>query len=168
METATTAATSFAWGPVLAILGCLLSLGMAGIGSSLAISKAGQKAAGVLAEKPNLFGSLLVLMALPGSQGIYGLLIAIFTLAQTGMLGGGEINVSLAAGGMYLLAGLIMGVLGLGSAVLQGRVVTASVGAVARDASVSGRAIAMSVIIETYAIFGLLIAIFIALAAASV
>ncbi len=158
--------TTFQWGPVLAILGAFIALALGGIGSSLAISKAGQKAAGVLAEKPNLFGTLLVLTALPGSQGIYGLLIAIFTLAQTGMLGGGSADVSLLAGVMYLIAGIVMGVLGLTSAILQGKVVAASVGAVARDGSVGGKAIAMSVIIETYAIFGLLVAIFISLAAA--
>lgn len=167
-ETATTIATTAAavnTGQLLAVLGCLISVIMGGLGSSLAIKKAGQKAAGVLAEKPNLFGSLLVLTALPGSQGIYGLLIAIFTLSQIGMLGGTPVEVSLNAGVVFLLAGIVMGILGFSSALLQGEVVAASVGAVAKDGSISGKAIALSVIIETYAIFGLLIAIFMSLAA---
>ena len=49
-----------------------------------------------------------------------------------------------------------MGLAGLSSGLLQGRVAAAGIGAVARDESVAGKAIVLSVIIETYAIFGLL------------
>ncbi len=165
MEETLQSVSSIEWGPVLAILGAFLAVFLGGLGSSLAIGQAGQKAAGVMAEKPNLFGSLLVLTALPGSQGIYGLLIAIFILSGAGMLGGGDAAVSMNAGMMYLVSGLVIGFAALSSAVLQGRVVTASVGALAREESVAGKAVTMSVIIEAYAIFGLLVAIFIALAA---
>jgi len=162
------AAASFNWGLTFSILGALVAVCLGGLGSSLGIKNAGQKAAGVLAEKPNLFGSLIVLTALPGSQGIYGLLIAIMILSNIGVMGGEVAALSTTTGVAFLIAGTIIGVLGLVSAVAQSRVVAASMGALARDESVTGGAIILSVLIETYAIFGLLIAIFITLAAMGV
>ncbi len=159
------AAPAVNWGLWLALLGALIAVVLGGLGSSLGIRRAGQKAAGVLAEKPHLFGSLVVLTALPGSQGIYGLLIAILILSKIGAMSGEFVEISVQSGWNFVLAGVIVGSLGLSSAVLQSKVVAASVGALARDESVSGGAIILSVLIETYAIFGLLISIFIWLAA---
>ena len=55
---------------------------LGGVGSCIGIGAAASKGAGVLAEKPSLFGKILILSALPGSQGVYGLLIAIFILSS--------------------------------------------------------------------------------------
>lgn len=164
-EIATTiAASGMNWGLTLAFLGALIAVVLGGLGSSLGIRTAGQKAAGVLAEKPNLFGSLVVLTALPGSQGIYGLLIAIMILSSIGAMSGELVELSIQNGTNFLIAGTIIGILGLASAALQAKVVASAIGALARDESVAGGAIILSVLIETYAIFGLLIAIFITLA----
>ncbi len=163
--TALETASSINWGLTLSSLGALIAVVLGGLGSSLGIRTAGQKAAGVLAEKPNLFGSLIVLTALPGSQGIYGLLIAIMILSNTGVMGGELVEMTTQNGLNFLLAGTTIGLLGLASAALQSKVVASAMGALARDESVAGGAIILSVLIETYAIFGLLIAIFITLSA---
>lgn len=148
-------------GQVLAIIGAVCAAALAGAGSCLGVAAPGQKGAGVLAEKPNLFGKILILTALPGSQGVYGLLIAIFTLFKIGALGGTPLEVSHTVGMKLLWAGLLMGFAGLTSAWLQGKVAAANAGMIARQESMSGKAIVLSVIIETYAIFGLLISILI-------
>ena len=163
--TAIETASGMNWGLTLAFLGALVAVVLGGLGSSLGIRTAGQKSAGVLAEKPNLFGSLVVLTALPGSQGIYGLLIAIMILSSIGAMSGELVELTVQNGWNFFIAGTIIGILGLASAVLQSKVVASAVGALARDESVSGGAIILSVLIETYAIFGLLISIFITLAA---
>ncbi|MCF7917558.1 hypothetical protein K9L27_00950 [Candidatus Gracilibacteria bacterium] len=54
-----------------------------------------------------------------------------------------------------------MGFAGFASAWLQGRVAAAGIGAVGRDESLAGKAIVLAVLIETYAIFGLLVALLI-------
>ena len=64
----------------LALFGAALAAALAGIGSAIGIGVAGGAAAGVMTEDPNKFGSCLILQALPGTQGIYGLLIAFFVL----------------------------------------------------------------------------------------
>ena len=67
-------------GIVLALVGAVLAALLGGIGSAIGVGMTGQAAAGVVSENPPLFGKVLILQLLPGTQGIYGLLIA-FTLS---------------------------------------------------------------------------------------
>jgi V/A-type H+-transporting ATPase subunit K len=161
MENTITTLPSVEWGLILSLLGALSAVVLAGVGSSLGIKTAGQKAAGVLAEKPNMFGSLVTMVVLPGSQGIYGLLIAIMILNKIGAMSGNLVDLTLSNGLSFLIAGIIIGVLGLISAIFQAKVVAAAIGGLAKEESIFGGAITISVLIETYAIFGLLIAIFV-------
>ena len=69
-------------GVALAIAGAVIAAIMSGIGSAKGVGMAGQAAAGVCTEDPNKFGKVLILQLLPGTQGIYGLLIAFITLSQ--------------------------------------------------------------------------------------
>ena len=62
-------------GLIYAYLGAALAVGLAGIGSSIGIGYAGMASAGLLAEEPEKFGKALILVALPGTQGIYGFLV---------------------------------------------------------------------------------------------
>ena len=79
-------------GVPMALLGAVLAALMAGIGSAIGIGMAGEAAAGALAEDPSKFGKVLILQLLPGTQGIYGLLIAFLTLSNIGILGGSSIR----------------------------------------------------------------------------
>ena len=73
-------------GIVLALLGAVLAALLAGAGSAVGVGRAGEAAAGVVTEDPSKFGKVLILQLLPGTQGIYGLLIAFITLSQIGIL----------------------------------------------------------------------------------
>ena len=68
-------------GVVLALLGAVLAALLAGAGSAVGVGRAGEAAAGVVTEDPSKFGKVLILQLLPGTQGIYGLLIAFITLS---------------------------------------------------------------------------------------
>ena len=61
----------FGSGNFLAYLGAGLAVILPGIGSAKGVGMVGQAAGGVITEDPNKFGQLLVLQALPGTQGIY-------------------------------------------------------------------------------------------------
>ena len=87
-------------GLVFALLGAALASLMAGIGSAIGVGKAGQAAAGVVTEDPSKFSKVLIMQLLPGTQGIYGLLIAFITLSQIGLLGGSA-DVSFDEGLLY-------------------------------------------------------------------
>lgn len=96
-------------GVALALLGAAIAALFAGVGSAIGVGIAGQAAAGVVTEDPNKFSKVLVLQLLPGTQGIYGLLIAFITLTQIGIMGGSA-DLSLVKGALYLAACLPMGI----------------------------------------------------------
>ena len=70
------------------IIGCMLAVAIAGIASAIGLALAGSSAVAVTAEKPELFGKLLVLQVLPMTQSVYGLLTAILLMMGGGLLGG--------------------------------------------------------------------------------
>ena len=102
-------------GTSFAVLGAALAVIFAGMGSSKGVGLAGEAGTGILTEDPTKFGKVLLLQALPGTQGIYGLLIAFITLSQIGILGG-DSNISLAKGILYFLACMPMAIIGYWSA----------------------------------------------------
>ncbi|MBE7032169.1 MAG: V-type ATP synthase subunit K, partial [Ruminococcaceae bacterium] len=102
---------------------------------------------------------VLILQLLPGTQGIYGLLIAFITLSQIGVLGGGADPISLAEGLLYFVACLPMGFVGLWSAKRQARAAVAGISLVAKRPEQMGKSIIFAAMVETYAILALLISI---------
>lgn len=145
-------------GLVLALLGAALAALMAGIGSAIGVGMAGEAAAGVVTEDPNKFGKVLLLQLLPGTQGIYGLLVAVLTLIQIGVLGGST-NVSLGQGLLYLVACLPMAFVGLWSAIRQARAAVAGISTVAKRPDQMGKAMIFPAMVETYAILALLVSV---------
>ena len=145
-------------GVVFALTGAALAALMAGIGSAIGVGIAGEAAAGVITEDPNKFSKVLVLQLLPGTQGIYGLLIGFITLTQIGIMGGSA-DISLAKGLLYLAACLPMAFVGLWSAIKQGRASVACIGLVAKRPDQFGKAMIFPAMVETYAILALLISI---------
>lgn len=145
-------------GVVLALLGAVFAALFAGIGSAIGVGLAGEAAAGVVTEDPNKFSKVLVLQLLPGTQGIYGLLIGFITLTQIGIMGGSA-DVSLTKGFLYLAACLPMAFVGLYSAIKQGKASVASIGLVAKRPDQFGKAMIFPAMVETYAILALLISI---------
>ncbi|MCD8250347.1 MAG: V-type ATP synthase subunit K [Lachnospiraceae bacterium] len=142
-----------------AILGAALAAGLAGCGSGLGVGIAGQAAAGVVSEDPNKFAQVLVLQLLPGTQGIYGLLVAFITLSKIGLLGGGLVDLAAADGFMIFAACLPIAIAGLGSAIAQGRCSAASIGIIVKKPDQFGKAMIFPAMVETYAILSLLVSI---------
>lgn len=143
-------------GLALAILGAALAVGLAGMGSALGVGIAGQAASGVVSEDPEKFGKVLLLEALPGTQGIYGFLAAIMVLQKVGLLGGELVSISSSIGWQLLFAALPIALTGLLSGMYQGKVCAAGMGIVAKKPAESGKAIILAAMVETYAVLGLL------------
>ena len=145
-------------GMVFALIGAVLSTALAGIGSAWGVGVAGQAAAGVVSEDPDQFAKVLILQLLPGTQGIYGLLVTFITLSNIGILGGSPIT-DTNTGLMYLFACLPIAIVGLVSAFHQGKTSVASIGIVAKKPDQFGKAMLFPAMVETYAILALLISI---------
>ncbi len=142
----------------LAWAGAGLAFGLGGCGSAKGIAVASQQAAGVLSEKPDLFGKLMVMVALPGTQGFYGFVIAFLMANQTGLLKGAAI-VTPGTGLAMLFVGLGAGLALLISGIYQGHASAAGISLVARRPDQAGRAIMFPALVETYAVVALLAAI---------
>lgn len=75
---------------------------------------------GVLSEDSSKFGKMLVLVLLPGTQGLYGFIVTIMMLMNIGILGGSP-DISFFKGLLYLAASLPIGIGGMMSGIAQGR-----------------------------------------------
>lgn len=146
-------------GIAFAILGAVFAAFLAGAGSAVGVGMTGQAAAGVVTEDPSKFSKVLLLQLLPGTQGIYGLLIAFMTLSQLGVIGGTPVEISLVKGMMYLAACLPMGIVGYVSAKWQARASVSCISLVSKRPDQFGKAMILPAMVETYAIFALLISL---------
>lgn len=64
----------------VAFIAAAISTGLAALGAGFAVAKVGAAAIGALAEKPELFGRLLIFIGLAEGIAIYGLIVSILVL----------------------------------------------------------------------------------------
>ena len=147
-------------GLALAIFGAAIAAGLAGIGSAKGVQISGEAAAGVVAERPEMFGKMLVLQARPGTQGIYGLLVAVLAMQKAGLLGGaGAVALTVWQGFGICCACLPIAISGFYSAIWQGKSSAATILMIAKRPEQIGKAVILPAMCETYAVFGLLVSI---------
>ncbi len=144
-------------GTTLAMLGAALAALLAGTGSAIGVGMAGEAAAGVLTEDPAKFGQTLLLQALPGTQGIYGLLIAFLIMSKIGLLAGQLVELTLQQGFMIFISALPIAIVGYYSAIAQARASVASIGIIARRPEEIAKGMTYPAMVETYAVLSLLI-----------
>lgn len=142
-------------GLILAIGGATLAIGLAGGGASLGQRMAASASGTLMAEKPEKFGLTLILTVLVETSAIYGLLTAILILARIDAAN--NFFIGLAA----LSAGLCVGVSGFFTGIGEGIAASASIGAISEKEAVFGKCLVLTVLPETGAIYGLLIAVLI-------
>ena len=139
----------------IALAGVGVAAFFAGIGSSIGVGIPSRAAAGVLAEQPDRFGRIFILVVLPSTQGFYGFIAAMFMMMKLGMFGGSiNFDMSVIQGVQYLMAALPVGILGLISGVHQGLVSTSGVELSAKQPEATMRVVIFAVMVETYAILG--------------
>lgn len=146
-------------GIVWALLGAALAVALAGIGSAIGVGLVGESAAGVITEDPDKFGQTLLLQALPGTQGIYGLLTGFLIMQKVGIIGGGLLELTVQQGFSIFMAALPIALVGYLSAISQGKAAAAGVGLIAKRPEELGKAIVYAVMVETYAVLSLLASI---------
>ncbi len=146
-------------GQFLSVLGAALAVLLAGIGSAIGVGIAGQAAAGVVTEDPSKFGQTLLLQALPGTQGIYGLLTGFVIMQKIGLIGGNIADVSTASGLLIFAAAMPIAFVGLMSAIYQGKASAAGMGIVAKRPEELAKGITYAAMVETYAVLALLASI---------
>jgi|SRR3990170_6036499 len=140
-----------------ALMGAALAFIGGAIGSSIGITYAANVGQGVLAEDPDKFGRILPIVAMPGSQGIYGFITAV--LVWVFFLRDPKLLADPVVGFQVFLACLPVAFACLVSAVYQGLTGTGAASLIGKRAEAGGRAIIFPALVETYAILSLVISI---------
>ncbi len=149
-------------GTNLALLGVALAVALPCMGSAKGVGIVGEATGGLLSENPNMFGKALALQALPMTQGVYGLVAAFLMLIWLGLFGNKDylVNLTYAQGAYYLMASLPIALAGYFSAIRQGRVAATGINLLSKRPGELGKAITSAALVETYAVFSLLITLF--------
>ena len=147
-------------GLALALLGAGLAVGLSCVGSAKGTGIAGEAGTGLLSEDPSKSGKVMVLQLLPGTQGLYGMVVWFFAINSMGLLGGdftallSEMTIS--KGMAYFVACMPMALGGLLSAIAQGRVAAGSINILAKKPDDWSKGLILCGIVEFYAILSLL------------
>ncbi len=145
-------------GTQIAFIGAVLSVALACAGSGKGVGLVGEAASGVLSEDPGKFSQCLILEILPGTQGLYGLVIWFFAMMKMGFFDGGMPVLTFEEGLGYLAACLAMGIGGYVTAIAQGRTAASAVSLIAKRPEEMSKGIIMAIMVEFYAILCLLAA----------
>ena len=143
-------------GLALALLGAGLAAVLPGIGSAKGTGIAGEAGTGLLCQDPSKFGKVMILQVIPGTQGLYGLVVWFFAIFRMGLLSGTLPALTIAQGTQYLFACLPMALGGLFSAIAQGRVAAGSINILAKKPDDWSKGMVLCITVEFYAILSLL------------
>ena len=133
---------------ILAYIGVVFMVGLAGIASAIGTSICGQTAVGAMKKNSGAFGSYMILSALPGSQGLYGFVC--FFMVQ-GLL---TADITMFQASAVFGAGLLVGLVNLMAAYYQAKVCANGIAAIGNGNDVMGKTLILAAFPELYAILG--------------
>jgi len=142
--TAGSAASNLAY--LVAWIGVFIMVALSGLGSAFGTVIGGSASVAAMKKRDDIFANCMILSAMPGTQGLYG--FAAFFILQ-GHIG---LGMSMMKGFAILGAGLIMGVVGLFSAIQQGRIVANGIESLGSGNDVFTKTLILGVYPELYAI----------------
>ena len=146
-------------GLFLAVLGAALAVGLSGVGSARGVGLVGEAGTGLLTEEPKMFLKVLVLQLLPGTQGLYGFIIALMMFNKIGLTSGNIVALTAEQGLLLFAASLPMAIAGFFSAIYQGRVAASGISLIAKQPTQTSRAMTLAALVEFYAVLAFLVSL---------
>ena len=114
-----------------------------------------------MSEEPEKFGKSIILVALPGTQGLYGFVIALILFTKVGIIGGEAPE--FAKGLSYFMACLPIAIAGWKSAIAQGKAAAAGIQVLAKKPDDVMKGVTFAIMVETYALLGFVASLFMVL-----
>ncbi len=143
-------------GAAIGMLGAGLAVCLSGAGSARGTGIAGEAGTGLLCQDPSKFGKVMILQVIPGTQGLYGLVVGFMAMLFMGVLDGSFVDLTLQEGLRYFAACLPIAIGGGISAVAQGRVAAGSINLLAKRPDDWAKGMVLCITVEFYAILSLL------------
>lgn len=134
---------------ILAYVGMAVMLGLTCVGSAMGVVVGGNAVVASLKKNPDIFGSGMILAALPSTQGLYG--FAAFFMLNSSLQGIGN-DLALVQGLAVFAAAMALGIAGLISAIHQGRLVANGITEMGNGHDVFSSTLILAVFPELYAI----------------
>ena len=145
-------------GLAIGFMGASLACGLSCAGSARGCGTAGEAGAGLLAESPGSFGKVLILQILPGTLGLFGLVVWFFALLQMGIFGSAFDPLTMTStDGLRVATACVPVAIGCFTAgPAMGRVAANAINLMASNPKEWGKGILLCVTVEFYAILFLL------------
>ena len=134
---------------ILGYLGLGLMLGLAGVGSSIGTTIAGNAAEGGLKKNPEKSSAYMILSAMPATQGLYGFVAFLMWMGKD----------FAADGAMLFGVGISVGLVCLFSAIRQGQVCANGIVGISQGHDVQTNTMIYAALPEFYAILALVAAL---------
>jgi V/A-type H+-transporting ATPase subunit K len=147
--------TGYHW----ALLGAAVASIGGGAGSAAGITYIAHVAGGIITEDPDKFGPMLPLIAISGTQGIYGFITGILVAIFFGLLGGAGPKIQPLIGFEIFCACLPVAFTCCISAIYQGLTSVGAAPMVAKRTEEAGKALILPALVETYAVLSLILSI---------
>ncbi len=132
----------------LAYTGMAIMLAVACIGSTIGVTIGGNATIGALKKNPDIFGSSMILCALPSTQGLYGFAAFFLMLNKLKTI----TALTLSQGLAILAVGIAVGIVGWYSAIKQSQLVANGIVEMGNGYDVFGKTLILAVFPELYAI----------------
>ena len=143
-------------GLAIGFLGAGIACALCCAGSARGCGVAGEAGTALLCEDPSAFGKIMILQVVPGTQGLYGLVVWFFAILQMGVFSGTAVGMSVADGLRVAAACLPMATGAAISAPAQGRVAATAINLMAKRPNDWAKGIILCITVEFYAILSLL------------
>ena len=146
-------------GAAIGLLGAGLAVCVSCVGSANGTGLVGEAAAGLMCEETDKFGKAMILQVIPGTHGLFGLVVGFLCLMRMGVFAGTLGTIELAQGFRYLAACLPVAI-GCGvTAKAQGRVAAGAINILALCPNDWAKGIVLCITVEFYSILSLLISL---------
>ncbi len=143
-------------GTAIAFLGASLAVGLPCSGSAKGVGTVGRAGAGVLSVDPGKFSRVLILQILPGTQGLYGLVVWFLALMKLGFFDGNLVIFTLQEGFAFFGACMPVAIGGFVFGIVQGRLGAGGLSLMSKRPNEISKSIILAIMVEFYSILALL------------
>jgi V/A-type H+-transporting ATPase subunit K len=144
---------------VLALVGVGMMVGVTGAAAGVGFGAVCSATMGVLKKKPELFGSCLILSAIPSTNGLYGFVAFFLYNAKVAEIFASPAGMSITQAAIIFGAGVAVAVGCAVTCVYQAKIATNGIVALGQGHNVFGNTLIMAAYPEFYAILALVASI---------
>ncbi|MGE4483945.1 MAG: V-type ATP synthase subunit K [Oscillospiraceae bacterium] len=159
LETVLSYLKGFDWNTLaipIGMIGGAMAVGLPCSGSAIGVGRVGEAGAGLLTAEPSKFSRILIFQILPGTQGLYGLVVWFLALMKLGFFAGAFVPLTITEGIKFFAACMPIAIGGFIFGRTQGRICSNGLAIVAKRQNELSKSIILAIMMEFYSILAFL------------